>query len=299
MFNRKNCQEKTAATANACCWILVISVFTVFGPAVLAQQGTAVQPCKTQNVEAQAAVSRLDKTVVTEREIDASIPPDAAVKALIEPYAAKVRALEVVIGDLERDLIKGGIGGGSMGNFVTDAIRTFSSAKLGRPIPLSVLNSGGLRKNSIAAGPLRVNDIFELLPFENALVRIDFTGEQLLKLIGVVVARSDAESGARMKYRIDEGKKPELVSATLVSGQGRELRINPRGTYTVVTIDYLLKLGGGSYAILQKGKNARPLGITLRDAVIEYVKTETAKGRRVRPRLDGRFSNVKARRKDQ
>lgn len=290
MFNPTNHPEKTCVRSNFFSLTLAVLLLTSLAPGVLAQQ-SAVRPCRTKSVDDQAGSTCLEKTDVNEILIDEKIPEDPAAETLLEPYAAKVRSLEVIIGTLHGDLIKGGMGGGSMGNFVADAVRTFSSAKLGQPISLSIMNSGGLRKNTIAGGPLRVNDIFELLPFENVLVQVDFTGEQLLRLLGVVIDRRDAQSGAHIKYRINAEKKAELISAKLAAG-GREQAINPRATYSIVTIDYLLKLGSGSYAILQEGKNPRPIGITLRDAVIQYVKAETAKGRRVSARLDGRFSNI-------
>src|SRR3989475_4786274 len=53
---------------------------------------------------------------------------------------------------------------------------------LGQPVALVVTNSGGLRKNAIAPGELHVRDIFELLPFENKLVELEMTGEQLLNV---------------------------------------------------------------------------------------------------------------------
>ena len=58
----------------------------------------------------------------------------------------------------------------------------------------------------------------------------------------------------------------------------------------MVTIDYLLNVGGARYAILGEGKNRKALGLTLRDAMIAYVKSETAAGRDIKPSLDGRFS---------
>ena len=67
------------------------------------------------------------------------------------------------------------------------------------------------------------------------------------------------------------------------------MEIDPKATYTIVTIDYLLNLGSGNYSILQEGKNAKPLGMTLRDAVMDYVKAETAAGRPIKATLDGRF----------
>jgi hypothetical protein len=59
--------------------------------------------------------------------------------------------------------------------------------------------------------------------------------------------------------------------------------------YRLVTIDYLLQLKSGSYAILQEGKNVTPIGITMRDALLQYVKSETEAGSTIKPALDGRF----------
>ena len=226
---------------------------------------------------------------VSEILVDASIPNDPALDKMLEPYSAKVRALEVVIGKLEDELKKGPVGGGNLGNFVTDGMRVQSSAKLGKPVLLAVTNSGGLRKNTITPGDLRAADIFELLPFENALAEVELTGEQLLKLLNVVVSAGDALSGARIKYRMNADNRPEMVSARLLDSQGREMEIDPKATYSIVTIDYLLKLGSGRYSILQEAKNVRPLGVTIRDALMDYVKAETAAGRPIKAALDDRF----------
>ncbi len=53
-------------------------------------------------------------------------------------------------------------------------------------------------------------------------------------------------------------------------------------------------VGGARYGILQQGKSMKELGITLRDAIINYVKSETAAGRDIKPNLDGRFVFDKA-----
>lgn len=253
-------------------------------PGKRTSSGKRTSASKPGSAAVPATVGRVSETLV-----DSSIPDDPALEKLLTPYSAKVRALEVVIGKLEIELKKGPVGGGNLGNFVADGIRVQSSAKLGKPVLLAVTNSGGLRKNTIATGDLRAADIFELLPFENALVEVDLTGEQLLKLLGVVVSGGDALSGAHIKYRMNANNRPELVSAHLLDSQGREMEIDPKATYTIVTIDYLLKLGSGRYSILQEGKDARPLGVTIRDALMEYVKAETAAGRPIKAALDDRF----------
>lgn len=276
--------------------LLLLCVLGISFSDTAAQQGSAVQPSATSTPlpasprkATQPATPVKTKGRGKEILVDSSIPDDPSVEKLLTPYVAKVRALEIVIGKLDGDLKKTSVGGGNLGNFVTDGIRIQSSAKVGKPVLLAVTNSGGLRKNTIAAGDLRVADIFELLPFENALVKIDLTGEELLKLLGVVVSSGDAWSGARINIRMNEQKRPEMVSARLLNANGAEMEIDPKATYSLVTIDYLMKLGGGRYSILQSAKNVTPLGVTLRDALMDYVKNETAAGRQIRAALDDRF----------
>jgi 2',3'-cyclic-nucleotide 2'-phosphodiesterase (5'-nucleotidase family) len=232
---------------------------------------------------------------VTETVVDGTIPDDPAVDKMLEVYAPKVRALEVVIGKLKGELRKSGIGSGSLGNFVTNGIRQEASLKLGKPVDLAVTNGGGLRKAVISEGDIRIRDIFELLPFENALVAVDLTGAQVLDLLGVVVSHRDAQTGARIKYRTGANKQPELETVRLLVN-GQEKEIDPAKIYTVVSIDYLMNrrsskpsLTEGDYSILRAGKNINPIGLTIRDAMINYVKSETAAGREIRPNLDGRF----------
>jgi 2',3'-cyclic-nucleotide 2'-phosphodiesterase (5'-nucleotidase family) len=230
---------------------------------------------------------------VTETAVDASIPDDPSVDKMLAVYGPKVRELEVVIGKLTGELKKSGAGSGSLGNFVTDAMRAQASLKEGKAVAVALMNGGGMRRNSIGAGELKARDIFELLPFENALITVDLTGEQLTRMLQMIVAGREAQSGARLVYKTKADKTSEMESARL-RDSGGEREIDPNATYTVVTIDYLYRVGGPRYGMLQEGKNMKELGITLRDAAINYVKSETAAGREIKPTLDGRFVFDKA-----
>jgi len=231
---------------------------------------------------------------VNQTLVDSSIPDDEAVDKMLTVYSPRVRALDQVIGKLKGDLKKGGVGAGSLGNFVTDGIRAEASKKLGKPILLAVTNGGGLRKNTISEGELRLRDVFELLPFENALVSFDLTGDQVLELLRVVLSHRDAQSGMRIKYRINSDKKSEVVSARFLV-DGLEKDIDPKATYTVISIDYLLNVTGGDYAVvLKQATNTRPLGLTIRDAITDYIEMETAAGRDIKSLLDGRWRFDKA-----
>jgi len=256
-------------------------------PASKASPPTTQPPATPPQTSSQPA--RDIKARVTETLIDASIADDAAVDKLVAVYSPKVRALDVIIGKLKGELKKAGIGAGSLGNFVADGMRAQAAVKLGKPVDLVVMNGGGLRRNTIGEGELRARDIFELLPFENALVTIDLTAEQVLKLLGVVVSSREAQSGAQITYVIKADKSSQLEAAKLLDQKGREREIDPTATYTVVTIDYLINVGGDRYAVLRGGKNTRPLGITVRDVIMDYVKSKTAAGRDIKPNLDGRY----------
>jgi 2',3'-cyclic-nucleotide 2'-phosphodiesterase (5'-nucleotidase family) len=272
-------------------WALLLCVITCGTQTALGQAAARPAPAATPaEIHANASESL----------VDSSTPDDAAVDKMLEAYAPRVHALDQNIGKLQGDLKKGGIGSGSLGNFVTDGMRAQASLKLGKPIVLAVTNGGGFRKSVIPEGDLRVRDIFELMPFENALVAFDLTGAQVLNLLHTVVSFRDAQSGARITYRTNANKRLELEQAHLLI-EGKETEIDPAATYTVISIDYLWKRRSvapseteGNYSILNEAKNIRPLGLTIRDALIDYIKAETAAGRDIKSMLDGRFVYDKA-----
>ena len=261
--------------------LLLLLLLLVGAPRGLAQQAapkTAAPAPQTQVVV---------PARVTETLIDSKVPNDPAVDKMLAVYSPKVMELEVVLGRLSGELRRSGTGSGSLGNFVTDGMRAQASLKTGGPVAVALMNSGGMRRNTIGEGELKARDIFELLPFENALVTLDLTGEQLMKLLQLVVSRREAQSGARIVYKINADKTSELEGAKLREASG-EKSIDPGANYTIVTIDYLYRVGG-TYGILREGKNMKELGITLRDAIMNYVKSETAAGRDIMPSMDGRF----------
>lgn len=264
--------------------------------AALRTMGTA----GTLRVMAQSAVHA--NRHVSEQPVDASIPEDSVLKTMLEPYEKKVLALNTVIGKLSGDLKKSGIGAGStgdagsIGNFVADGMRARSSKILGVPIKIAITNNGGLRKSVLSAGDLRVSEIYELLPFENALVQVDLSGADLRRLLAVIVSQRDAQSGAHITYKTEESKL-RLVDVRLDDQKNDQTNerqeIDLSSIYTIVTTDYMVDRGG-DYSVLKEAKKITPLNITLRDCIIDYVKDETAAGRPIKVVLDDRFRDTTA-----
>jgi 2',3'-cyclic-nucleotide 2'-phosphodiesterase (5'-nucleotidase family) len=232
---------------------------------------------------------------VDQQGIDSTIAEDANVTRALAAYRLRVAELDRPIARLDAAIEKRGIGGGGVGNFVADAMRAEASRRTKRNIPLAVVNTGGLRKNSIAAGRLSTTDIYELLPFDNTLVLVDLTGAQLQTLLTELVKSRDAQSGGTLTFRADaEDRNPQLTFATLNSaGKRKSQPIVQNRIYTIVTIDYLVNRGG-NYSVLKEAKRTVPLNVTVRDAVIEHLRRENARGRQVKGKLDNRFrrSNI-------
>lgn len=259
---------------------------------IASAQSTAIEPCQAApSPKISAAAPAKVSSRVSQTVIDANIPEDPALQKIVSNYSPRVRELSVVIGSLEGELKKTGVGANTLGDFVTDAMLS-AARKKDNSVVMAITNAGGLRKNVIAPGQLRASDIFELLPFENALVEVELSGAHLLKLLVNLTRGRDAQSGARIQFRWNAEDRPEFIGAKLIGPGATEREIDPAATYKIVTIDYLLKLASGNYALLQEVKSTRPLSNSLRDAVTEYVKAETKAGRPIRAMLDNRFVQV-------
>ena len=270
--------------------VLFLTGLFVASTSVFAQSSTVIEPCPATPAQTPLNISAKVGAKVSETAVDSSLPDDPAVTDMLAPYREKVAALSMVIGKLEGNLKKDAVGAGSVGNFVTAAMLRVANQKSGKNVVLALTNAGGLRKNEIAAGDLRVSDIFELMPFENSLLVFDLTGAQILKILQA--GTRDPQAGARIQYRWNAQNRTEVISAKLVDLQNHEREIDPSATYSVVTIDYLYNLKSGTYAVLQEAKDVKPLNITLRDAVLSYVKEETAAGRAIKPKIDDRFVQI-------
>jgi 2',3'-cyclic-nucleotide 2'-phosphodiesterase (5'-nucleotidase family) len=110
------------------------------------------------------------------------------VQAIVERYQAELdEALGGVVGLATTSIVRGAsrIEESEMGNFVTDAMRTHLAG-----VDAALTNAGGLRVD-IDAGPVTLQEIYAVLPFNNTLVRMDLTGAQLLRVL---------EEGAASRY---------------------------------------------------------------------------------------------------
>jgi 2',3'-cyclic-nucleotide 2'-phosphodiesterase (5'-nucleotidase family) len=83
-------------------------------------------------------------------------------------------------GGAEPELAKGSGDDDALGDWVADTM--MAAASLGGPVQAALTNHGGLRRH-LAPGPVRAEDLYEVLPFENQLVVAELTGAEMVQLV--------------------------------------------------------------------------------------------------------------------
>ncbi|MCD8183224.1 MAG: 5'-nucleotidase C-terminal domain-containing protein [Bacteroides sp.] len=209
------------------------------------------------------------------------VNPDVEAVALLAPYKAQIGSMMYqVVGAAEMTMDKGAPES-LLSNLVADVLREAATQVLGKPADVGLVNMGGLR-NILSEGPITCGNIYEILPFENSLCVVTLKGIYLNNLFGNIAARhGEGISGA--KLQITKGGK--LLQATVAGKPMDDDKL-----YTVATIDYLADGNDGMTALPQAEKRKCPAGATLRGLFMKYVEQQTAEGKKVTSRMEGRIT---------
>lgn len=210
---------------------------------------------------------------------------DVRAEALLAPYKAKVDSMMYrVMGTSEMAMEKG-TPESLLSNLVADVLRESAVKVLGKPADMGLVNMGGLR-NILPKGKITCNDIYEILPFENSLCVVTIKGATLRELLeGIAAKRGDGVSGVHLNIT-SNGK--------LIDGTIGDTPIDDERLYTVATIDYLADGNDGMSALSHSVKRECPEEATLRSLFMDYVDRQTAAGKKITSRMDGRVTIVKS-----
>lgn len=205
--------------------------------------------------------------------------PDAEAVALLAGYKAKVDSVMYrVVGTAEMSMDKGAPES-LLSNLVADVLRNAAGQMLGKPADMGLVNMGGLR-NVLTEGPITCENIYEILPFENSLCVLTMKGIYLKELFNnIAVRHGEGVSGVQLVITKD-GK---LLQGTVGGRPVEDERL-----YTIATIDYLADGNDGMLALPQAEKRECPEGATLRGLFMDYVERQTAAGKKITSRMEGR-----------
>ncbi len=219
-------------------------------------------------------------------DMDASqeVNPDSATIKILQPYKEKIeQTMNQVIGESVKDMTSGQPES-TLGNLVSGMLREAAAAHLGHPADMGLVNTGGLRAD-LYKGKIVNGNIFEILPFDNALNIVYLKGNVLKELMqNIATVGGEGVSNCEIHFNVQR----ELVSSKI---NGKP--IEPSKVYTVATIDYLVEGNGGMTALTKADSVAAFPYETLRDLMIQYVKQQTKAGKKIDAKLDGRVKLVK------
>ncbi len=207
----------------------------------------------------------LSRTRVTFTVVGDSIPGDPEMEESVAPFrAAMDEKINEVIGRAQVTLTSGRPEG-TLGNFAADALLWGARREVSEPVHLSLMNNGGLRI-PLARGPITVEKMFELMPFENMVSILTLTGAQVVELARDIAARG-GEPVAGFTFRIEEEGGRRVAREVRIAGVAPD----PRGRYRLATNDYLAA-GGDDMPTLTKAQARRDLPVLVRDVFIDYLR---------------------------
>ncbi|WP_194287378.1 5'-nucleotidase C-terminal domain-containing protein [Gracilibacillus oryzae] len=210
---------------------------------------------------------------------------DPEVESIIRNYESQIdEEMKTVVGESsvalngERETVR--LQESNLANAIADSLRALTGADI------ALQNGGGVRA-SIPQGEIRLENIYESLPFDNTVVMVEASGQTVWEALEHGVAAYPSASGSFLQvsglsYTFDASLDPgSRVVEVLVNGEP----IDVDKTYTVAANDFLT--GGGDLFTMLKEDTVEVLKTKhfLRDAFSEYVKEQGS----ISPELEGRI----------
>lgn len=215
-------------------------------------------------------------------EETANIESSPEIEALISPYKKEMeKEMNQVIGTCEKELIKA-IPESTLGNWTADLIHKKCEEYYGKPIDFALVNYGGMRILSLPVGPITKSNIFELMPFENALVVLNVDAETIEKLFIRLAEYGGWPVSHQVRFKIKNGKPIDI----LINGKP----IDKNKMYKIALPDFVAN--GGDKCFFFRGKKQELLGKLFRDAIMEHVIELNEQGKKISANIDGRVEVV-------
>lgn len=214
--------------------------------------------------------------------IDAQAGEDSSVVKYYLPYKEKMQAeMSKVIGQTDQELTKPAIPETLMGNYFADAMLT-EGLKKDPTIQFTLSTKGGLR-TTFPKGDITVSNVFELMPFENEMVTLKLSGENVQQVIDFI-AKKEGEPISGMRMKIKNGVAYDVT----IAGQP----FDKTKTYNLLTYDYLAD-GGDELECLRNPIERKEINKKVREALLDNINDLTRQGKKVTAQLDGRIVIVK------
>jgi 2',3'-cyclic-nucleotide 2'-phosphodiesterase (5'-nucleotidase family) len=214
--------------------------------------------------------------------VNQSYIDDPESDSIIAPYKTILdQQMNVVLNNAIVDLEKGRPES-KLGNLISDLSMEIAASYY-KPdddveIDFCLLNKGGLR-TTIPEGPITLGLVYQVMPFENELVVVTISPENVNVLFDYL-AQKGGEPISHATMGIKEGKPVNV----LINGEP----IDNNRNYKVLTSDYLARGGDKMYFFLEPIAYEKA-GIKLRDAIVVYLEKMAIKNQSINAKIEGRI----------
>jgi 2',3'-cyclic-nucleotide 2'-phosphodiesterase (5'-nucleotidase family) len=239
--------------------------------------------------------------------VDKRVPDDPEVADVLWPYSVAINrdidldgvfAYVKTPGDTK--IIRNDLTGGDsqLGNMVARAMQT----RAGVEAEFALTNSLGIRAD-FEAGKLTNEQMFNVFPFENSITVMYLSGSEIQETLDFV-ARKSSERGCRTQAQVagiwfdmvcrsttcpDRNPDDDFVPTACAKDiwLGEDCRggdpggpivpsagcrpVVPTGLYRVAVNDYIAR-GGSGFEVLKRNSSKQDTGVSLRDALIDYIR---------------------------
>jgi 2',3'-cyclic-nucleotide 2'-phosphodiesterase (5'-nucleotidase family) len=240
---------------------------TYLNRAIRGENGTLIVQAGSYLVKAGRTTLEIDpktKTVVSSSDELIELWPDRVgedpiVKALVAKQTEAVgKIFETVIATAPALMGREPEQENALGDWMSDCYRQ----TLGTDAALQ--NGGGIRAE-IPAGPVTLRTIFNLMPFDNALVKLNMKGADLRAAFdhGVGIGKIAQVSGANIEYYRPKPAGERIASVTVGGAP-----LDDAKTYSIATLDFLIS-GGDGYDVFDRFVSSEATGALARDLLNE------------------------------
>ncbi|MCB9644215.1 MAG: bifunctional metallophosphatase/5'-nucleotidase [Myxococcales bacterium] len=191
-----------------------------------------------------------------------------------------------------------GTGDSSLGNLVSESMQVRRRVEA----DFALTNSLGIRTD-LQPGPVSLEQFYEIFPFENTVTTLFVSGKEVQELLDFVTERSTGRGCqsqaqiAGMSFVMNCGANPPRADLICI-GANRNPRctadtpantvcydplategkrtclwgepVEPFSSYKLAANDYIAN-GGSGFRVLQRNTTQRNTGVSLRDALVEYI----------------------------
>jgi 2',3'-cyclic-nucleotide 2'-phosphodiesterase (5'-nucleotidase family) len=179
-----------------------------------------------------------------------NVPQDPDIKAYVDEMVKPLLPLRhMILGTAEGDFdnfFRSMPNDSPLGDLITDALAEEGKAY---GVQLALENRGGIR-GRIDAGPISMEKVEEILPFDNKVVLSTVTGDCLLQNLehsvnGGLGGHFFDEHGMKIAYDPNQPKEHRIVYALTQDASGNWQPIQKDSTYKIATNDYSFDGGEG------------------------------------------------------